>query len=74
MRAALQRTYDATPDPKWVIAVGRCAADGGVFAGSYAVAGGVKDVVPVDLHVAGCPPSPTDLLSALLALLEQANR
>jgi len=57
-----------------VIAVGRCAADGGVFAGSYAVAGGVKDVVPVDLHVAGCPPSPTDLLRALLALLEQANR
>jgi len=74
MREALQRTYDATPDPKWVIAVGRCAADGGVFAGSYAVAGGVKDVVPVDLHVAGCPPSPTDLLRALLALLEQANR
>jgi len=74
MREALQRTYDATPDPKWVIAVGRCAADGGVFAGSYAVVGGVKDVVPVDLHVAGCPPSPTDLLRALLALLEQANR
>jgi NADH:ubiquinone oxidoreductase subunit B-like Fe-S oxidoreductase len=57
----------ATPDPKWVVAVGRCA-DGGLFAGSYA--GGVKDVIPVDLHIAGCPPSPTELLKGLLALLE----
>ncbi len=73
MREALQRTFDATPDPKWVVAVGRCAADGGVFAGSYAVAGGVKDVIPVDLHIAGCPPSPTQLLSGLLALLEASN-
>jgi Ni,Fe-hydrogenase III small subunit len=73
MREALVRTFNATPDPKWVIAVGRCAADGGVFASSYAVAGGVKDVVPVDVHVAGCPPSPTDLLKALLALLEHAS-
>src|SRR5438477_7185318 len=53
MREALQRTFNATPDPKWVVAVGRCAADGGVFAGSYAIAGGVKDVIPVDLHTAG---------------------
>jgi Ni,Fe-hydrogenase III small subunit len=73
MREALQRTFDATPDPKWVVAVGRCAADGGMFAGSYAVAGGVKDVIPVDLHIAGCPPSPTALLSGLLALLEAPN-
>ena len=73
MREALQRTFDATPDPKWVVAVGRCAADGGVFAGSYAVAGGVKDIIPVDLHIAGCPPSPTQLLSGLLALLEAPN-
>ncbi len=72
MREALQRTYNATPDPKWVIAVGACAADGGVFAGSYAVAGGVKDVVPVDLHIPGCPPHPRALLSGLLALLQQA--
>jgi Ni,Fe-hydrogenase III small subunit len=70
MREALERTFNATPDPKWVVAVGRCAADGGVFAGSYAVAGGVKDVIPVDLHIAGCPPSPTELLKGLLALLE----
>jgi Ni,Fe-hydrogenase III small subunit len=70
MREALLRTYNATPDPKWVIAVGACAADGGVFAGSYAVAGGVKDVIPVDLHIRGCPPSPTDLLKGLIALLK----
>src|SRR5579859_912570 len=62
MREALQRTFDATPDPKWVVAVGRCAADGGVFAGGYAIAGGVKDVIAVDLHIAGCPPTPTALL------------
>ena len=73
MREALQRTYNATPDPKWVVAVGACAADGGVFAGSYAVAGGVKDVIPVDLHIRGCPPTPTALLQGLRALLEAAS-
>ncbi len=72
MREALLRTYNATPEPKWVIAVGTCAADGGLFAGSYAVAGGVKDVVPVDLHIPGCPPNPKALLSGLLALLQTA--
>jgi Ni,Fe-hydrogenase III small subunit len=71
MREALQRTYNATPDPKWVVAVGDCAIDGGVFAGSYAVAGGVAEVVPVDVHVRGCPPSPVELLKGLLAILEQ---
>jgi Ni,Fe-hydrogenase III small subunit len=70
MREALLRTYNATPDPKWVIAVGGCAADGGLFAGSYAVVGGVKDVVPVDLTIPGCPPNPLQLLKGLLALLE----
>ena len=70
MREALKRTYDATPAPKWVVASGGCAADGGVFAGSYAVAGGVSSVVPVDLVIPGCPPSPTTLLKGLLALLE----
>jgi Ni,Fe-hydrogenase III small subunit len=74
MREALLRTYNATPDPKWVVAVGICAADGGVFAGSYAVVGGVKDVIPVDLHIRGCPPSPTELLKGLLALLQSTNR
>src|SRR5215475_7695806 len=72
MREALLRTYDATPDPKWVVAVGDCAVDGGLFAESYAVAGGVKNVIPVDLHIRGCPPSPTELLKGLLALLESA--
>jgi Ni,Fe-hydrogenase III small subunit len=73
MREALLRTYNATPDPKWVVAVGGCAADGGIFAGSYAVAGGVKDVVPVDLHIPGCPPSPAAILKGLVALLEHTT-
>jgi Ni,Fe-hydrogenase III small subunit len=73
MRQALERTYAATPDPKWVVAVGDCAANGGCFAGSYAVVGGVSDVVPVDLHVPGCPPPPLDILKALLALLQPAT-
>jgi Ni,Fe-hydrogenase III small subunit len=72
MAQALRRTYDATPDPKWVVAVGDCAANGGIFAGSYAVTGGVDQVVPVDLHIRGCPPRPVQLLSGLLALLESA--
>ena len=70
MREALLRTYNATPDPKWVIAIGHCAVDGGVFAGSYAVVGGVQEVIPVDLHIPGCPPPPTELLKGLIALLE----
>jgi Ni,Fe-hydrogenase III small subunit len=70
MREALERTYNATPDPKWVVAVGDCAADGGIFAGSYAVTGGVSKVVAVDLHIRGCPPDPITLLKGLLALLE----
>ena len=69
MREALERTYAATPAPKWVIASGGCAKDGGVFRGSYAVVGGVGDVLPVDLYVPGCPPRPATLLKALLALL-----
>ena len=72
MREALQRTYNATPDPKWVVAVGTCAADGGPFASSYAVEGSVKEVVPVDLHIPGCPPNPLQLLAGLLALLQNA--
>ena len=68
MQEALARTYDAIPAPKWVVAVGDCALDGGCFAGSYAVAGGVAAVVPVDLYIRGCPPSPADLLKGLLAL------
>jgi Ni,Fe-hydrogenase III small subunit len=70
MREALERTYNATPDPKWVVAVGDCALDGGIFSGSYAIAGGVSTVVPVDLHIRGCPPDPAQLLEGLLTLLE----
>jgi Ni,Fe-hydrogenase III small subunit len=70
MREALERTYAATPDPKWVVAVGDCAFDGGVFADGYAVVGGVAKVVPVDLYIRGCPPSPVQLLAGLLALIE----
>jgi Ni,Fe-hydrogenase III small subunit len=74
MRQALLRTYNAIPDPKWVIALGTCAIDGGLFAGSYAVEGGVNGVVPVDLHIRGCPPSPTQILRGLVALLEHVSR
>ena len=73
MREALERTYAATPAPKWVVAVGDCAANGGMFAGSYAVTGGVSAVLPVDLHIPGCPPTPTALLKGLLALLERVS-
>ena len=69
MREALERTWRATPDPKWVIAVGDCAVDGGLFAGSYACADGISAAVPVDLCIRGCPPSPTQLLQGLLALM-----
>ncbi|NEU98930.1 NADH-quinone oxidoreductase subunit B family protein [Bradyrhizobium uaiense] len=73
MRDALERTYHATPDPKWVVAAGDCAKDGGCFAGSYAVVGGVSAVVPVDLHIPGCPPSPMAILRGLVALLETVD-
>ena len=70
MKEALERTYAATPDPKWIVAVGDCGRDGGVFAGSYACVGGVSAVIPVDLHIPGCPPTPMQLLQGLLALLQ----
>jgi len=74
MKQALERTYAATPAPKWVVAVGDCAVSGGLFAESYAVAGGVGNVIPVDLHIRGCPPTPLQLLDGLLALLEANTR
>ena len=74
MRQALERTWAATPDPKWVVAVGDCALNGGIFADSYAVTGGVSQVIPVDLHICGCPPTPTALLKGLLALVEDASK
>ncbi|MFZ1991236.1 MAG: NADH-quinone oxidoreductase subunit B family protein [Alphaproteobacteria bacterium] len=73
MKEALERTFRATPDPKWVVAVGDCAIDGGCFAGSYAVVGAVSNVIPVDIHIPGCPPPPIAILRGLLALLEQRS-
>jgi len=70
MREALERTYNATPSPKWVVAVGDCAFDGGLFSQSYAVEGGVSAIIPVDLHIKGCPPQPVDLLRGLLSLMQ----
>ena len=70
MTEALQRALDCTPEPRWVVAAGDCAVDGGVFKGSYAVEGGVGAVLPVDLLIPGCPPSPAQLLEGLLALIE----
>jgi Ni,Fe-hydrogenase III small subunit len=72
MREALERTWRATPAPKWVVAAGGCARDGGIFAGSYACVGGVSAVIPVDLHIPGCPPTPTALLKGLIALMTTA--
>ena len=72
MRVALERTYAAMPEPKWVIAAGDCAAGCGVFAQSYATVGAVDSVVPVDLVIRGCPPKPIDLLKGLLSLMEKA--
>ncbi len=74
MAEALQRTHDAMPAPKWVVAVGDCARDGGCFAGSYAILGGVEAVVPVDLHIPGCPPTPLALLQGLVALMDEAGQ
>jgi Ni,Fe-hydrogenase III small subunit len=71
---ALAATRAATPDPAWVVAIGDCAADGGVFKGSPAILGGVGEVVPVDLLVPGCPPHPARILEGLLALLEAEAR
>jgi Ni,Fe-hydrogenase III small subunit len=72
MKVALERTYRATPDPKWVVAVGDCGCGCGVFEGSYAVIGAMDNVIPVDLHIRGCPPRPIDLLRGLIALIDRA--
>jgi Ni,Fe-hydrogenase III small subunit len=74
MRDALIATYEAMPAPKWVIANGDCAKDGGCFAKSPAVIGAVAKIIPVDVHVPGCPPAPKAILAALLALLKSASR
>ncbi|MGZ4999762.1 MAG: NADH-quinone oxidoreductase subunit B family protein [Methylomonas sp.] len=68
MEAALRSTYEATADPKWVVAVGDCGACGGEFGVSYASCGAVANVIPVDLAIPGCPPTPVALMQGLLSL------
>ncbi len=72
MQTALLRTYEATPDPKWVIAAGDCAACGGEFGVSYASCGAVSNVIPVDVVISGCPPTPTALMKGLLGLIHRS--
>ena len=74
METALRRTYDATPAPKWVIAAGDCACHGGEFGVSYAICGAVQNVIPVDVKIPGCPPSPVQLLTGILSLLQTAAK
>lgn len=73
MESALMRTYEATPDPKVVVAVGACACTGGIFDDTYASAGGISGVVPVDVYVPGCPPRPEALLYALLLAVDRVR-
>ena len=74
MAVALQRTYDATPDPKLVVAVGNCGCTGGIFGESYASLGRVSNVIPVDVEIPGCPPTPAALLAGILAALRLGRR
>ena len=74
MADPLKRTYEATPDPKLVVAIGDCARDCGIFAGAYGVLGPVSAVVPVDVVVAGCPPTPQMILSGILAALDNREQ
>jgi Ni,Fe-hydrogenase III small subunit len=74
MQEALERTFQATPSPKWVVAAGDCAGGCGMFSDSYACVGSVAKVIPVDIHIAGCPPTPLQLLSGLLSLLDSNGR
>ena len=71
MAEPLRRAYEAMPEPRMVVAVGDAAIDGGIFKGSYAIAGAVKDVVPVDFEIPGDPPSPSAIIAALLHITEQ---
>lgn len=69
MEIALKRTYNATPPPKLVVAVGDCGLNGGIFGESYASLGGVGKVIPVDAYIPGCPPKPVDLLKGILKVI-----
>ena len=72
MAIALRRTYDATPDPKLVVAVGDCGCTGGIFGESYATLGRVSNVIPVDVAIPGCPPTPVALLQGILAAVTRS--
>jgi Ni,Fe-hydrogenase III small subunit len=74
MEIALRRTYDSTPAPKLVVAMGDCGCNGGIFGESYASLGGVDKVIPVDLIIPGCPPTPLDVLAGLLKLMEKMGK
>ncbi|MEK7288525.1 MAG: NADH-quinone oxidoreductase subunit B family protein, partial [Elusimicrobiota bacterium] len=69
MELALKKTYEATPEPKIVIATGDCAINCGIYAGSYAVSGPVESIIPVDIKIMGCPPTPLAIMRALLAAM-----
>lgn len=73
MAFALRRTYEATPEPKLVVAIGDCGCDGGIFGESYASLGGVAKVIPVDYVVRGCPPAPIDILRGILAAVQRCK-
>jgi Ni,Fe-hydrogenase III small subunit len=74
MESAVQRTYAATPEPKLVVAVGDCGCTGGIFGESYASRGRISNVVPVDVAIPGCPPSPTRILEGILAALRARSQ
>ena len=74
MEEALRRTYDATPEPKLVVAIGDCGCDGGVFGESYASCGRVANVIPVDVAVPGCPPTPEAILQGILTAVAATKR
>ena len=73
MREALERTYAATPAPKWVVACGACAKDGGAFAGSYAIVGAADALIPFDGYIPGCPPTPAMLVTGILGVLRRCT-
>jgi Ni,Fe-hydrogenase III small subunit len=74
MEVALRRTYDATPDPKLVVAIGDCGCTGGIFSTGYASCGRVSNVIPVDVAVPGCPPDPRQILSGILTAISVPSR
>ncbi len=74
LEVALRRTYDATPEPKWVVAMGDCGCTGGIFGESYASCGRIANVIPVDVEVPGCPPTPIALLQGILAAVSGGAR